>query len=88
MMSLSVPTVLIALCSFPLRFSFWSLAELRIELTPSLSCCAISSSRWEAVTSVAAMKYSVRIFLEVPVYFNPRARTSSVKALLLSCILV
>ena len=31
------------------------LTELKTEHTPSLSCCAVSSSRWEAMASVAAI---------------------------------
>ena len=31
------------------------LAELKTELTPSLSCCVVSSSRWEALASVAVI---------------------------------
>ena len=40
-------------CSFPIKFFLGGPAELRIELTPSLSCCAVYSSRWEAVVLVA-----------------------------------
>ena len=65
MMSLSLLRLLIALCCFPVRFSRGGFADLRTELTPSLSCCAVSSSRWEAVASVAAMMSTVGISLGV-----------------------
>ena len=64
-MSLSLLRLLIALCCFPVGFSRGGFADLTTELTPSLSCCAVSTSRWEAVASVAAMMSSVEISLGV-----------------------
>ena len=69
MMSLSLLRPLIILCSFPLRLFLGGCAELRAELTPirSWSCCAASSSRWEAEVSVATIISSVAVCLGVTV---------------------
>ena len=46
----------------PTQFFFCrGVTESKTELTPSLSCCVVSSSRWEAVASVAAI-YICMIF--------------------------
>ena len=55
-MSLFLFRLMIALCSYPLSvFFFRGVTELKTELTPSLSCCVVSSSRWEAMASVDAI---------------------------------
>lgn len=74
--SLSLRRLWIAWWCLPFRLSFGGLDGLMMELTSSLSCWAVTSLRWEAVASVAAMRSSVGIYLGPTAKFNPRASTS------------
>ena len=69
-------------CSFPIKFFLGGPAELRIELIPSLSCCAVYSSRWEAVVWLLLGCLIVGITECNCIWFNPMITTGFSFALL------